>query len=167
MVWNLSTPSYCCCLAKFYHKGHIFLCYKLCHDFCFWNSFCWTWRSNNNTLTIPYDFLNLRITEKLPIRNWGWPKSKVATSNGCDSESKHFWPYVGKVKMGLRGKQFLKNCEQTAEKCKQIFENWKKTATSQTHFGFTNMGSKELIFRVIAIWKGKFWFGSLCTYNFR
>ena len=30
----------------------------------------------------------------------------------------------------------LDNCKQTAKKCKQIFENWKKT--SQTHF--TNIG---------------------------
>ena len=40
--------------------------------------------------------------------NWiilptGWPKSKVATLNGCNSESMHFWPYVDKAKMGLGG----------------------------------------------------------------
>ena len=36
---------------------------------------------------------------------------------------------------------FLKNCKQTAEKWKQIFENWKKITASETHFGFTNFGS--------------------------
>ena len=67
--------------------------------------------------------------------------------------------------MCLRGCSFyLKNCKQTAEKCKQIFENWKKTAAYQTHFRFTNMGSEELSFRVTTIWKGKLWFGSPCMY---
>ena len=37
----------------------------------------------------------------------GWPKSKLFISNGCNSESMHFWPYVGKVKMGLRGGSFF------------------------------------------------------------
>ena len=31
---------------------------------------------------------------------------------------------------------------------------------SKTHFGFTNMGSEMHIFRVIAIWNSKLWFGS-------
>ena len=34
---------------------------------------------------------------------------------------------------------------------------------SKTHFGFTNMGSEMHIFRVIAIWNSKLWFGSPCT----
>ena len=38
---------------------------------------------------------------------------------------------------------------------------------SKTHFGFTNMGSEMRIFRVIAIWNSKFWFGSPCMRNFR
>ena len=37
----------------------------------------------------------------------------------------------------------------------------KKTANSQTHFGFTNIGSDT--FRVTAIWSCNFWFGSPCT----
>ena len=57
----------------------------------------------------------------------GWPKSKLPFSKGFNSETKLFWPHVGKAKMRLRGGSFfLKNCKQTAEKCKQIFENWKK-----------------------------------------
>ena len=38
----------------------------------------------------------------------------------------------------------------------------KKTTTSQTHFGFTNMGSEMLQFRGRAIWNNGFWFGSPC-----
>ena len=54
--------------------------------------------------------------------------------------------------MDLRGGSFfLKNCKQTAEKCKQIFENGKKTATSQTRFGFTNIGSEMQSFSGTAI----------------
>ena len=53
---------------------------------------------------------------------------------------------------------FLKNCKQTAEKCKQIFQNWKKTTVSQTHFGFTNIGSEMHSFRGTAIWNQKLWF---------
>ena len=32
-------------------------------------------------------------------------------------------PYVDKAKMCLRGGRFFQNCKQTAENCKQIFEN--------------------------------------------
>ena len=31
----------------------------------------------------------------------GWPKSKFANSNGYNSENIHFWPHVGKAKVGL------------------------------------------------------------------
>ena len=44
-----------------------------------------------------------------------------------------------------------------------MFTIFKKTATSQTHFGFTNVGSEMQSFRAIAIWKGKLWFGSPCS----
>ena len=37
-----------------------------------------------------------------------------------------------------------------------------KTDDSQTHFGFINIGSEMLIFRVIAKTNFKFWFGSPC-----
>ena len=37
----------------------------------------------------------------------GWPKSKVATSNGCNSESMHFWPMLVKPKTRLRGGSFF------------------------------------------------------------
>ena len=35
---------------------------------------------------------------------------------------------------------------------------------SEIHFGFTNMGSDVRIFRIIAIWISKFWFGSPCIH---
>ena len=41
----------------------------------------------------------------------------------------------------------------------------KKTATSQIHFGFTNIGSEVVSFRVIAIQNQKLWFGSPCTHQ--
>ena len=62
-------------------------------------------------------------------------------------------------------KFIFENCKQTAEKCKQIFENWKKNTASQTHFGFTNMGSEMNILRIIDNWISKFWFGSPCKWN--
>ena len=43
---------------------------------------------------------------------------------------------------------FLKNCKQTAEKCKKNWKKLKKTTASQTHFGFTNIGSEMHTFRV-------------------
>ena len=39
-----------------------------------------------------------------------------------------------------------------------------KTSTSQTHFGFINIGSETLTFRCRANRKSKFWFGSPCMY---
>ena len=37
----------------------------------------------------------------------GWPKSKFEMSFGYNSETMHFWPYVGKAKMRLRSVQFF------------------------------------------------------------
>ena len=37
----------------------------------------------------------------------GWPKSKLPFSKSYNSEYKHFWPYVGKAKMRLRGGSFF------------------------------------------------------------
>ena len=45
-----------------------------------------------------------------------------------------------------------------------VYNFSKKTTASQKHFGFTNLGSEMLIFWVIALRKGEFWFGSPCTY---
>ena len=55
--------------------------------------------------------------------------------------------------------QFLKICLHFSTVCLQFF---KKTTTSQTHYGFTNMGSEVLSFWVISLGKGQFWFGSPC-----
>ena len=43
-----------------------------------------------------------------------------------------------------------------------VYNFSKKLDASQTHFGFTNMGSEMHGFRVIAKRHFKFWFGSLC-----
>ena len=58
-------------------------------------------------------------------KDTGWPKSKSVISNGSESETKHFWPHVCKVKIGLRGGSFLwqklnfwkskKNCKVSAK----------------------------------------------------
>ena len=40
----------------------------------------------------------------------------------------------------------------------------KKTATSQTHFGFTNISSEMHIFKATVIWNKKFRFGSPCSW---
>ena len=42
----------------------------------------------------------------------------------------------------------------------------KKTATSQTHFGFTNVGSNMYQYRNRAICNNKFRFGSPCRMEF-
>ena len=66
--------------------------------------------------------------------------------------------------MCLRGGgffQFSKICLHFSAVCLQFF---KKTTASQTHFGFTNMGSEVLSFWVIGLRKGQFWFGSPCSW---
>ena len=37
----------------------------------------------------------------------GWPNSKLPLSKADNSETKHFWPHVGKAKMRLRGGSFF------------------------------------------------------------
>ena len=46
-----------------------------------------------------------------------------------------------------------------------VYNFSEKTSASQTHFGFTNIGSEMHSFRGTAIWNYGFWFGSPCTYN--
>ena len=67
--------------------------------------------------TLKVEFATLKIDhEDLKAKYLtGWPKSKFPFSNGCNSKTMHFWP------ANLR----LKNCKQTAEKCKQILEKRK------------------------------------------
>ena len=43
--------------------------------------------------------------------------------------------------------------------------NFSKTTASQTHFGFTNIGSEMHNFRGTAIWNQKFRFGSPCMWS--
>ena len=99
------------------------------------------------------------------ILSWFWIHSQnmhfstgcivwnFANSNGCRTITVHIWPYVGKAKMCFIGGRFFGKFKQTAEKCKQIFKNWKKkTTASQTHFIFTNIGSNMHCFCATAIW---------------
>jgi len=80
------------------------------------------------------------------LETTGWPKSKLPFSKGHNSETKHFWPHIGKVKMHLRGGSFfLKNCKQTAEKCRQIFENWKKLPPLKHILTLPTWGQKCLV----------------------
>ena len=80
------------------------------------------------------------------ITSTGWPKSKFEICFGYNSENKHFWHYVGKAKMGLTAVSFfLKNCKQTAEKCKQIFENWKKLIALKPILALPTKGHKCIL----------------------
>ena len=77
---------------------------------------------------------------------------QVEILNGCSSVMVNIWHNVGKAKMCLRGGrffQFSKICLHFSAVCLQFF---KKSATSQTHFGFTNIGSNMNRYRATAIW---------------
>ena len=90
---------------------------------------------------------------------------KVEISNGCSSVMVHIWPNVGKAKMCLRGGrffQFSKICLHFSAVCLQFF---KKSATSQTHFGFTNIGSNMHRYKVTAIWNFHFSNETPCNLN--
>ena len=50
-----------------------------------------------------------------------------------------FDPMLIKTKCVWEVADFLKNCKQTAEKLNKFLKNWKKSAASQTHFGFANI----------------------------
>ena len=74
----------------------------------------WWWVTN-------YSYVHfIKWTKLLFHDNWkefkwnvsettGWPKSKSVISNGYPSKIMHFWPYVGKAKMRLRGSSFFFN----------------------------------------------------------
>ena len=70
----------------------------------------------------------------------GCPRSKFAISNGFSSKSVHVRPQVGKAKMCLRdihfrGQNFI--FEKKLKKIKIVVK------MSQTHFGFTILGSDK------------------------
>ena len=106
--------------VKFMKITKFFSC--LCSNFCdiSKSKLCgWLWHfwfeatyhsSTDWTLTVTWHIDWVTLLNKLVIQDklilfatTGWPKSKVATSNGCNSESMHFRPYVGKAKMCLGG----------------------------------------------------------------
>ena len=71
---------------------------------------------------------------------------------GCRTETAHFWLYVDKAKMRLRGGGFLlaiKNLFTIFSCLFPIFQ--KKSSASKTHFSFTNIGSKVHQFSSTAI----------------
>ena len=89
---------------------------------------------------------------------------KIIKRKWLQTEIMYFWPYVGKAKMRLRAGSvfnFWRFFLYFSVVCLQFF-NW--TTASQTHFGFTNMGSEVLSFWVMGLKKGQFWFGSPCNY---
>ena len=90
----------------------------------------------------------------------GFSDRKLSKANSVIIESVHFWPYVGKAKLRLRGDKFLENCKQTAVNCWQL--KLKKLTASQTHFGFTNIGSKVHRFSSTAICFWQFSIGIPC-----
>ena len=77
----------------------------------------------------------------------GWPKSKFEMSFGYNSEMRlkivHFFYFY----------LFVYNYQLF------VYNFSKKLFASQTHFGFTKMGSEVHSFRVIAKRHFKFWFG--------
>ena len=74
-----------------------------------------------------------------------------------------FDPIMVKPKCVREAADFWKNYKQTAEKCKPIFENWKKTTASQTHFGFPNFVSNMHRFSSTAICFWQFPIGTPCS----
>ena len=73
-----------------------------------------------------------------------------------------FDPMLVKPKCVWEAVVYSKKCKQTAEKCKQIFENWKKSTASQPHFGFTNIGSNMHHFWATAFYFCIFSYGTPC-----
>jgi len=92
------------------------------------------------------EFLEDKISFSVKKYNLGTGCSiwKIDVMNGCISEGINIWTHVGKAKMCLRNGSFLKNCKQTAEKCKQILGNQKNLPP-----GFTNMGWNIDTFKVL------------------
>ena len=68
-------------------------------------------------------------------------------------------PYVDKAKMCLRGGRFFK-------KFYENFRELKKYTTFQTHFGFTNIGSKVHRFSSTVIYFWQFSIGTSCMLHF-
>ena len=75
----------------------------------------------------------------------------------------HFWPYIGKIKMCLRRCKIFKFwniCVEFSAVCLPFF---KISTTSQTHVGFTNLGSEMHCFSFAAIYFGWFSIRTPCT----
>ena len=55
-----------------------------------------------------------------------YPNRKITKVRGRGTDMVHYWLNVGRAKMCLKNGKYFENCKQTAERCKQIFEEWKK-----------------------------------------
>ena len=84
----------------------------------------------------------------------GWPQSKVAIANGCNSWTKHIWPTIGKAKMCFSCGGFLS----VFSSLDTIFnfQFLKKYATTKTHFGLDNLWSRMHNQKGIATWNINF-----------
>ena len=82
-----------------------------------------------------------------------WKLSKV---NGCRNETVHFWLYVLKAKIGLRGGRFFSIFKNLFTIVRCLFTIFKKCTAFQTHFGLSNLGSKLNGFSSTAIYFWKF-----------
>ena len=80
----------------------------------------------------------------------GWPKSKFSFSNGYNSETKLFWPHVGKAKMCLRDRSLFTS----SAICLQFF---KKSLPPPEHIlALPIWGQKSLVSELQPFEKGNF-----------
>ena len=101
--------------------------------------------------------LNIFLVNNIySIIGTGWLKSKLPFSKSYNSETQHFWPRVGKTKMHLRGSVFLKNCKQSAEKCKPIFDIWKNLPPLKHILALPTQGQRSLFIELQPVEKGIF-----------
>ena len=77
----------------------------------------------------------------------GFSDWKITKLTGCASETVHIWPKVGKAKLHLRGSRFFSFLKFCLHFLAVVYNFSNKLHTaSQTHFGFTNMGSNMYCF---------------------
>ena len=103
----------------------------------------------------------------LTLSHTGWPKSKVAISNSCNSSNVHIWPTIGKAKMCFKsGGFFLKIVNKQLKIVNKQLKTEKNPPLLKHILALPMIGQICLFQGVLAIWNCNFWFGSPCSVKF-
>ena len=121
------------------------------------------WKDQTNLQILSFlnffeKFLNFHLTYNTFTE---WPKLKFPFSSGCNSETMHVSPYIGKAEMRLRGGSFFENLFTFFSSLFTIFPNKKDFHLSNTFWLYQcRVRTQKCIVLDLQIFERELWFQS-------